>query len=100
VGTENEVVRELLTELKLSTERMSARLEQTYNSIEKLEASIQKMESAVSSQERRVIILEQSIPSNLISDLALMKDSLDTYKKLVWVVVAAVIGAWAKMYFV
>lgn len=99
MNTENEVIRELLTELKLSTERMSARLDQTYNSIEKLESTIQKMESAVSSQERRLIILEQSIPNHLISDLALMKDSLDTYRKLMWVVIAAVVGAWAKMYF-
>jgi len=96
---DNEVVRELLTELKISVERMSARVDQTYDRIERLEGSIQKVESAVSSQERRLIVLEQSVPQNLVSDLALMKDSVDTYKKVVWIAVAAIAGAWAKMFF-
>lgn len=96
---ESEVVRELLTELKISVERMSARVDQTYDRIERLENSIQKVESAVSSQERRLIVLEQGVPQNLVSDLALMKDSIDTYKKVVWIAVAAIAGAWAKMFF-
>jgi len=96
---DNEVVRELLTELKISVERMSARVDQTYDRIERLEESIQKVESAVSSQERRLIVLEQSVPQNLVSDLALMKDSVGTYKKAVWIALAAVLGAWAKMFF-
>jgi hypothetical protein len=28
-----------------------------------------------------------------------MKDSIDTYKKVVWIAVAAIAGAWAKMFF-
>jgi archaellum component FlaC len=95
----NEVVRELLTELKISVERMSARVDQTYDRMERMETSIQKVESSISGQERRLIILEQAVPQNLISDLALMKDSVDTYKKVVWIAVAAVAGAWAKMFF-
>jgi chromosome segregation ATPase len=96
---ETEVVRELLTELKISVERMSARVDQTYDRMERLENSLQEVKSSMSGQERRVIILEQNVPPNLISDLALMKDSVDTYKKVVWIVVAAVAGAWAKMFF-
>lgn len=95
----NEIVRELLTELKISVERMSARVDQTYDRMERMETSIQKVESSISGQERRLIILEQAVPQNLISDLALMKDSVDTYKKVVWIAVAAVAGAWAKMFF-
>ena len=95
----NEIVKELLTELKISIERMSARVEQTYDRIERLESSLQKVESSISTQERRLIILEQAVPQHLISDLALMKDSLDTYKKVVWIAVAAIAGAWAKMFF-
>lgn len=95
----NEVVRELLTELKISVERMSARVDQTYDRMERMETSIQKVESSISGQERRLIILEQAVPHNLISDLVLMKDSVDTYKKVVWIAVAAVAGAWAKMFF-
>jgi hypothetical protein len=96
---ENEVVRELLTELKIGMERMANRIDQTYDRVERLETTIQKMESSVSSQERRIIILEQSVPEHLISDLALMKNSQEAYKRLVWIIVAAVLGAWAKMFF-
>lgn len=96
---DSEVVRELLTEMNIKIERMSARVDQTYDRIERLENSIQKVESAVSSQERRLIVLEQAVPHNLVSDLALMKDSNDTYKKVVWIAVAAIAGAWAKMFF-
>ena len=96
---DSEVVRELLTEMNIKIERMSARVDQTYDRIERLENSIQKVESAVSSQERRLIVLEQAVPQNLVSDLVLMKDSIDTYKKVLWIAVAAIAGAWAKMFF-
>jgi chromosome segregation ATPase len=94
-----ETVRELLTELKISIERMAARVDQTYDRIEKLETSLQKVENSISTQERRLIILEQAVPQHLPSELALMKDSIDTYKKVVWIAVAAIAGAWAKMFF-
>ena len=86
----------MLTEVKLSTERMAAKLEQTCDSIERLERSIHRIDNAVSSQERRLIIVEESIPDNLLSDLALMKDSQDTQKKIIWGVIAAILAAWGK----
>jgi hypothetical protein len=86
----------MITELKLSTERMSSRLEQTCDSIERLEESIKRVDAAVSSQERRVIILEESIPDNLIADLALIKDAQEMQKKIIWGVIAAVVATWAK----
>jgi hypothetical protein len=86
----------MLVELKLSTERMASRLEQTCDSIERLEASIIKVDNAVSSQERRVIILEESVPDNLFADLALIKDAQDTQKKITWAIITAVIATWAK----
>jgi len=89
----------MITELKLSTERMSTRLEQTCSSIERLEESIKRVDAAVSSQERRVIILEESIPDNLIADLALIKDSQEIQKKIIWGVIAATIATWAKTIF-
>ena len=95
----SEIIRELLTELKISIERMAARVDQTYDRIEKLETSLQKVENSISTQERRLIILEQAVPQHLPSELALMKDSIDTYKKVVWIAVAAIAGAWAKMFF-
>lgn len=86
----------MLTEVKLSTERMTAKLEQTCDSIERLERSIHRIDNAVSSQERRLIIVEESIPDNLLSDLALMKDAQETHKKIMWAVIAAVLAAWGK----
>jgi septal ring factor EnvC (AmiA/AmiB activator) len=91
---ENEIVRELLTELKINIERMSSRVDQTYDRMERLETSLQKVENAMSSQERRVIILEQNVPKDLTSDLALIKDSLSTYKKFSWIVAGAVVASW------
>jgi chromosome segregation ATPase len=93
----NEIVRELLTELKISVERMSSRVDQTYDRMERLETSLQKMETAMSGQERRVIVLEQNVPKDLISDLALIKDSLATYKKLSWIVAGAVVASWVNV---
>jgi len=86
----------MITELKLSTERMSSRLEQTCDSIERLEESIKRVDAAVSSQERRLIVLEESIPDNLLADLALMKDSQETQKKIIWAVIAAIVVTWAR----
>jgi archaellum component FlaC len=89
----------MITELKLSTERMSSRLEQTCDSIERLEESIKKVDAAVSSQERRLIVLEESIPDNLLADLALMKDGQALQKKIMWGVIASIVAMWAKTVF-
>ena len=91
---ESEVIREILTELKISVEKMSTRVDQTYDRMERLENSMNKMETAMSGQERRVIILEQNVPPELRSDLALIKDSLATYKKFSWIVAGAVVASW------
>ena len=73
---------------------MSTRVDQTYDRMERLENSMNKMETAMSGQERRVIILEQNVPPELRSDLALIKDSLATYKKFSWIVAGAVVASW------
>lgn len=92
-------ISEILVELKVSMERMAARLEQTCDTMERLEASIVRTDSNVNSQERRLIVLEQNVPPNLNADLALMKDSIGTYKKVLWGAIAAILGAWGKMFF-
>jgi hypothetical protein len=97
-----EAIKELskmLVELKLSTERMASRLEQTCDSIERLEASLVKVDNAVSSQERRLIILEQSIPSNLLTDFNTLKNSYHTQQKIIWAMSAGLLGTWGKALF-
>ncbi len=86
----------VMVEVKLSTERMNSKLDQLGTSIDKLENSISRIDNALSSQERRLIILEQSIPKELLQDLALMKNSLAMHTKLIWLVGGAAISGWAK----
>ena len=33
---------------------------------------------------------------NLLQDMALMKESHNTYKRIMWAVIAAIVGTWAK----
>ena len=89
----------VMVEVKLSTERMTTKLEQLGDGIEKLEASISRIDSALSSQERRLIIVEQSIPRDLLQDLALMKNSISMHTRLIWLVGGAAISGWAKTLF-
>lgn len=89
----------VMMEIKLSTERMTNKLEQLGDGIQKLESSVNRIDNALTSQERRLIILEQSIPKDLLQDLALIKNSLDTHTKLIWLVGGAVVTAWVKIFF-
>lgn len=89
----------VMVEVKLSTERMATVLDQLSDSIGKLENSIARIDNAISSQERRLIIVEQSIPRDLLQDLALMKNNLAMHTKLIWLVGGAAISGWAKTLF-
>jgi len=62
-----------LNELKINTQTIVIKMEQIYDSIEKLEKTVETISTAVSSQEKRLTVLEQSTPRNLIEDLALLK---------------------------
>ncbi len=89
----------VMMEVKLSTERMTAKLEQLGDSIHKLETSIARIDNALSSQERRLIIVEQSIPRDLLQDLALIKNAQAMQTKLIWLVGTAAITGWLKTLF-
>ena len=98
----DESIKELtqaLIDLKVTNNTMVVKMEQLYSSIEKLENSIEKLEkvtegitTAVSSQERRLAILEQSIPSQLIQDLAVLKANQASQGKLIWLLGSLTIG--------
>lgn len=89
----------VMMEVKLSTERMTAKLEQLGDSIAKLEGSIARIDNALSSQERRLIIVEQSIPKDLLQDLALIKNSQSMQNKIIWLIGAAAISGWVRVFF-
>lgn len=88
-----------LSELKVNTQTIVVKMEQIYDSIEKLEKSVEAVNEAVSSQEKRLTVLEQSIPRDLIADLALLKNSQETYNKILWIVAGGVLAALAQSIF-
>jgi predicted nucleic acid-binding Zn-ribbon protein len=90
---------ESLGELKVNTHTIVIKMDQIYNSIEKLEKTVETISHAVSSQEKRLTVVEQSIPRNLIEDLALVKNSQQTYNKLLWVIATGVAAALMQSFF-
>jgi len=81
---------ENLNELKINTQTICVKMDQIYDSIEKLEKTIETISTAVSSQEKRITVIEQTIPKNLIEDLVLLKNSQQTYNKILWLVASGV----------
>jgi tetrahydromethanopterin S-methyltransferase subunit B len=79
-----------LNELKVNTHTIVIKMDQIYDSIEKLEKTVETISAAVSTQEKRLTVLEQSTPKNLIEDLALLKNSQQTYNKILWVIATGV----------
>jgi len=90
---------ESLNELKVNTQTIVIKMEQIYDSIGKLEKTVETISTAVSSQEKRLTVLEQSIPKNLIEDLALLKNSQQTYSKLLWLVGGGVAASLMQSFF-
>jgi len=80
-------VRELtesIHEIKLNTERLVAKLEQVNNNIERLEDSVEDLHNSLSEQDRRLTILEQMVPRNLVQDVAILKQNQSTVTKILW----------------
>ena len=88
-----------LNELKVNTQTIVVKMEQIYDSIEKLEKTVETISTAVSSQEKRLTVLEQSIPKNLIEDIALLKNSQHAYNKLLWLIGGGVAAALMQSFF-
>ena len=88
-----------LNELKVNTHTIVVKMEQIYDSIEKLEKTVETISTAVSSQEKRLTVLEQLTPKNLIEDLALLKNSQQTYNKLLWLVGGGVLASLMQSFF-
>lgn len=88
-----------LSELKVNTNTIVLKMEQIYDSIEKLEKTVESVSAAVSSQEKRVTVLEQSVPKHLLEDLAILKNSQASYNKLLWIIGGGVIAALIQSFF-
>ena len=90
---------ESLNELKVSSHTICVKMDQIYDSIEKLEKTVETISTAVSSQEKRLTVLEQGIPRNLIEDLAILKNAQQTYNKILWIVAGGVAAALMQSFF-
>tara|TARA_Y100000593_G_C4290290_1_gene327891 strand:- start:1203 stop:1535 length:333 start_codon:yes stop_codon:yes gene_type:complete len=91
-----------LTDIKVSSANVEARLEQLMIGMQKLESSLDEMKNITSNQETRLQLLEahcSRIPNTMAEDFAVMKSQLSTYRKVSWMVVSVVLGLVIKTFF-
>ena len=93
-------VRELtesIHEIKLNTERLLSKLEQVNSNIERLEDSVEDLHTSLSEQDRRLTILEQMVPRNLVQDVAILKQNQATVTKILWLLGGATLTTLGDM---
>jgi hypothetical protein len=88
---------ENINEIKLNTEILVTKLEQVNVNIEKIEASVEDLHMSLSEQDRRLTVVEQMIPQNLIQDIAIIKQSQDTFSRLFWILGGATLSTFVDM---
>jgi DNA polymerase III sliding clamp (beta) subunit (PCNA family) len=84
-------------EIKLNTEILVTKLEQVNSNIQKLESSVEDLHMSLSEQDRRLTILEQAVPKDLIQDVALIKQNQATIGKLLWLLGGATLATVSDM---
>lgn len=92
-------VSEILRELVIKMERMDSKLEQIVDKIDKLEKNVENINVAVSSQERRITILEQTVPNNIKEEVTKLKTHQESQSKIMWAIGGATLAAWINMLF-
>lgn len=94
-----QTLNESLNELKVNTHTICVKMDQIYDSIEKLEKTVESISTAVSTQEKRLTIVEQAIPKNLIEDIALLKSAQHAYSRILWIIAGGVAAALMQSFF-
>ena len=92
-------VSEILKELIIKMERMDGKLEQIVDKIDKLEKNVENINVAISSQERRITILEQTVPNNIKEEVTKLKTHQESQSKIMWAIGGATLAAWINMLF-
>lgn len=92
-------VSEVLKELIIKMERIDGKLEQIVDKIDKLEKNVENINIAVSSQERRITILEQTVPNNIKEEITKLKTHQEAQSKIMWAIGGATLAAWINMLF-
>ena len=93
-------VRELtdsIHEIKLNTERLVSKLEQVNSNIERLEDSVEDLHTSLSEQDRRLTILEQMVPRNLVQDVAILKQNQSSANRILWLLGGATVATLGDM---
>lgn len=88
---------EVTHDIKTNTEILVTKLEQVNDNIEKLEASVEDLHMSLSEQDRRLTVLEQMVPQNLIQDIAIMKQTQSAFVKVLWLLGGATITTFTNM---
>jgi septal ring factor EnvC (AmiA/AmiB activator) len=88
---------ESIHEIKLNTERLVTKLEQVNDNIKKLERSVEDLHTSLSEQDRRLTILEQMVPRNLVQDVALLKQNQINTSKILWLLGGATLTTLGDM---
>ena len=92
-------VSEVLKEVIIKMERIDGKLEQIVDKIDKLEKNVENINIAVSSQERRITILEQTVPNDLKQELTKLNTHQEAQSKIMWAIGGATLAAWINMLF-
>ncbi len=90
---------ESVNSVKVNTERLVTQMELIYDSIEKLETYVGKINDSLNNQERRITILEQSVPKDLLQDIALIKAAQASSSKFLWMVAGIAGSTFLNMIF-
>lgn len=83
---------ETLNELKVNSQTIVIKMDQIQDSMEKLEKTVEVLTQNLGSQEKRITILEQKVPQDLITDIALIKNHQQTNSKVLWTMVTITTG--------
>ena len=90
-------ITEVIHDIKTNTEILVTKLEQVNTNIEKLEGSVEDLHMSLSEQDRRLTVLEQLVPQNLIQEFAVMKQSQSNLTKLLWIIGGATVTTFVDM---
>ncbi len=92
-------ISEVLKEVIIKMERIDGKLEQIVDKIDKLEKNVENINIAVSSQERRITILEQTVPNDIKQEMTRLKTHQEAQSKIMWAIGGATLAAWINMLF-
>ena len=88
-------LQDALTDIKISTTNVEAKLDQLQQALQKLENAMDDTKDITFGQETRLQLLEAQcarIPEQLNEDFALMKSQLSSYKHFLWMSSTVLVG--------